>query len=79
MSVSTTDCLMDCSFFFIGRVFNSCFFRLKQTGSSSFTLLAKYRKKNYNEIVNQNVALSKTEGLFVGYFCKIISHSNNLV
>ena len=29
-------------FFFIGRVFNNFFFRLKRTGSSSFTLLAKY-------------------------------------
>ena len=71
--------LLDGLQFFHWSCFQIFFFRLKRTGSSSFTLLAKYRKKNYNEIVNQIVALSKTEGLFVGYFCKIISHSNNLV
>ena len=51
--------------------FQKFFFRLKLTGSSTFTLLAKYRKNNYNEIQNQIVALSKIEGFYVGYWCKI--------
>ena len=68
MNVNTTDCLP--SFFFISRVF-CIVFRLKRTGSSSFTLPTKYRKKNCNQIVNQIITLSKREGLFVGYSCKI--------
>ena len=51
--------------FFIARVF-CIFFRLKRTGSSSFTLQALHRKKNFDQIVNQIVAFSKNEGLFVG-------------
>ena len=53
--------------FFIARVF-CIFFRLKRTCSStrSFTLQALHRKKNCDQIVNQIVAFSKNEGLFVG-------------
>ena len=43
--------------FFIVRVF-CIFFRLKRTGSSSFTLQALHRKKNCDQIVNQIVAFS---------------------
>ena len=57
-------------FFFISRVF-CIVFRFKPTGSSRFTLPTKYWKKNCNQIVNQIITLSKREGLFVGYSCKI--------
>ena len=49
---------------------------MKPTGSSSFTLPTKYRKKNCNQIVNQIITLSKREGLFV-IAVRFISHSNN--
>ena len=47
-------------------VFSVFFFRLKRTGSSSFTLQALYRKNNRDQIVNQIVAFSKNESLLVG-------------
>ena len=80
MSVSTTDLLDGLQFFFfIGRVFNNFFFDLSEPVQVVSHFWQNIEKKNYNEIGNQIVALSKTEGLFVGYLCKIISHSNNLV
>ena len=47
---------------------------MKRTGSSSFTLPTKYRKKNRNQIVNQIILLS---GLFKVIGVRFTTHSNH--
>ena len=74
MNVNTTDCL---PFFFISRVF-CIVFRLKRTGSSSFTLPTKYRKKNCNQIVNQIILLSGLFKVIQIFFFKVSAFFVNI-
>ena len=54
--------------FFIGHVFSNFFFPLKRTSTSSFTLLAKYRKKELKPNCKSSHQALKVRRPFVGFF-----------
>ena len=77
MNVYTTGCLMDYQVFPFSLVmFSVVFFPLKRTSSSSFTLLAKYQKKELKPNCKSSHCAFKDRRPFVGL--RVISHSNNL-